>query len=80
MKDHVIRFKNLKAKFPNGASAIKCCYAPTGIHVSSTMTEIVKWASANILDEKIFLSLSRHLVNPACMTSVLTSRPNFNAR
>jgi hypothetical protein len=49
MTDQVTRFKNLKAKFPNGASAIKCCYAARGIRVSSTMTEIVKWANASMI-------------------------------
>ena len=57
-----------------GASAIKCCYAARGIRVSSTMTEIVEWANANmifsnakriILDEKISPSAAAWSTQPA---------------
>ena len=72
-----------------GASAIKCCYAATGIPGSSALTQKVQCANTNmifsdvektIFDEKISLNVNLPLVNPACWAGVLTSRPNFNAR
>ncbi len=57
-----------------GASAIECCYTASFTRLSSTLTKIVKWAntdltfshaSKTILDEKISLNVSRHLVRPA---------------
>jgi hypothetical protein len=31
-----------------GPSAIECCYAATGIRISSTMTEIVEWTNMHV--------------------------------
>ena len=72
-----------------GASAIECCYAATGIRLSSPRTDLAEQTNTHmtffhtkriVVDEKTSLNVSRRFVRPAWMAGVLTSRPNFNAR
>ena len=77
-----------KCAHPAGASVINCCHAAQGSAISaeSDVAEQTKTitispdARKTIPAVKISRSVSRLLVNPACIAGVRTSRPNFSAR
>jgi hypothetical protein len=67
----------------SGASVIHCCYAAKA-SPSSTMSQTVdcpnltfSYNQRSIADRKNFLKVNRRVVNPACITGVLTSAPKF---
>ena len=73
----------------NGASAIKCCYAATGIGMTAAAAALCELAntSTSLGDEiglrgdvKMSRMVSRRVASPACIAGVRVSRPNFSAR
>ena len=72
-----------------GASAIKCCYAATGIGMTAAAAALCELAntSTSLGDEiglrgdvKMSRMVSRRVASPACIAGVRVSRPNFSAR
>ena len=76
-------------RLKRGASAIKCCYAATGIGMTAAAAALCELAntSTSLGDEiglrgdvKMSRMVSRRVASPACIAGVRVSRPNFSAR
>ena len=84
-----VRLLKQRRRKTGGASAIKCCYAATGIGMTAAAAALCELAntSTSLGDEiglrgdvKMSRMVSRRVASPACIAGVRVSRPNFSAR